>query len=255
MGPNINTFNREKYPLADAAGNFYFSSDGYQGLGGLDICVALNDHGAWTKAIPMKYPFNSSSDDFGIVFLKDGKTGYITSNRYLDGQGDDNILYFNLLRDKVDSDLVTSVYTIGYKPQLHEIIAAKPTIATQPLIVATSQPTDILIYFDLNKSGIRPDAITHIDSVIHYMNEYPDLTLSIGGHCDSRGTPAYNIDLSRHRSEAALHYLRDKGISTNRMLGKGYGSTQLANHCDKGVNCTDQEYQLSRRVDFHFERK
>ncbi|MDP3461615.1 MAG: OmpA family protein [Bacteroidales bacterium] len=112
MGPNINTFNREKFPSMDAEGNFYFASDGYQGFGGLDICVALKNGNAFDKARPMKYPFNSYTDDFSITFLESGKTGYIASNRYEGGQGDDDIYYFNLK----DSDVVTSVYTIGYRP-------------------------------------------------------------------------------------------------------------------------------------------
>ncbi len=117
MGPNINTFNTEKYPSMDALGNFYFSSDGYQGFGGLDICVALHKNGDFEKAIPMKYPFNSFTNDFGIVFLKDGKSGYFTSNRYEGGKGDDDIYYFDLKRDNIDKDLAIPIYTIGYRPK------------------------------------------------------------------------------------------------------------------------------------------
>ncbi len=115
MGPNINTFNTEKYPNFDADGNFYFASDGYQGFGGMDICVALNKNNTLQKAIPMKYPFNSFTNDFGIVFLPDGKSGYFTSNR-LGGQGDDDIYYFDLKRDPVNKDLIVPIYTIGYRP-------------------------------------------------------------------------------------------------------------------------------------------
>jgi outer membrane protein OmpA-like peptidoglycan-associated protein/tetratricopeptide (TPR) repeat protein len=115
MGPHINTFNREKFPNLDAAGNFYFSSDGYQGLGGTDICVALNSNGVFGKAVPMKYPINSRTDDFGITFLEDQQTGYITSNRNEGGKGNDDMLYFSLLNNKVDSTLLTSLYTIGYE--------------------------------------------------------------------------------------------------------------------------------------------
>lgn len=117
MGPNINTFNTEKYPNMDADGNFYFSSDGYQGFGGMDICIALIKNGAFEKAIPMKYPFNSFTNDFGIVFLKDGESGYFTSNRYDDGKGDDDIYYFDLKRDNVDKDLIIPIYIIGYRPK------------------------------------------------------------------------------------------------------------------------------------------
>ncbi len=256
MGPNINTFNREKYPVMDAEGNFYFSSDGYQGFGGLDICVALNNNGTLAKAIPLKCPINSSADDFGIVFLKDGKTGYLTSNRNGGGQGDDDIYYFDLLRNKVDKNLITSIYTIGYKPAAPKVIEPVPVIVAEaPIIIKALPESDILIYFDLDKSDIRPDAIIHLDSVINYMTESKDVTLLIDGHCDSRGTSEYNMDLSRNRCNSALRYLNSKGVSLKRMICKGYGFSQLVNNCGKGTKCTDQEHQLNRNVYFHFQKK
>ena len=254
MGPNVNTFNREKYPAMDAAGNLYFSSDGYQGFGGSDICVALNNNGTFAKAIPLKYPINSSGDDFGIVFLKDGKTGYLTSNRFEGGQGDDDIYYFDLLTNNVDKGLATSVYTIGYRPKVPKATPSAPVIALKVPIIA-SKPADILIYFDLDKFDIRHDAIIHLDSVIAYMNDAKDVTLQIGGHCDSRGTSAYNLKLSRHRTNAALRYLVKEGINVKRMICTGYGSSQLVNRCEKGVQCSTDEHQLNRSVNFHFEEK
>ena len=256
MGPDVNTFNREKYPALDAKGNFYFSSDGYQGFGGLDICVALNNNGVLAKAIPLKYPINSSANDFGIVFLKDGKTGYITSNRLEGGKGDEDIYYFDLSGENVAKDLVTSVYTIGYRPVPQEVLAVTPNIVPEPpLLVEAVQPKDIYIYFDFDKSGIRDDAIVHLDSVITYMNEFKDQVLQIGGHCDSRGTTALNLNLSLRRSNAAINYLHNKGISLSRMIGTGYGLTQLVNKCAKGVACTEPEHQLNRSVYFHFKGK
>ena len=256
MGPNVNTFNREKYPAMDAAGNFYFSSDGYQGFGGLDICVALNKNGSFAKAIPLKYPVNSSADDFGIVFLKDGKTGYITSNRGGGRQGDD-IFYFDLTDGKVNKGLSIFVYTIGYRPETHPVLVATAIIIHDhpPVIAEAAAPVDMHIYFDFDKRDIRPDAIIHIDSVINYMNESKNLELLVGGHCDSRGTSGYNMNLSVLRCNAALQYLSNKGISLNRMTATGYGFNQLVNHCEKGVDCTAEEHQLNRSVYFHFEGK
>ncbi len=249
MGPNVNTFNREKYPTMDAKGNFYFSSDGYQGFGGLDICVALNNGGVLAKAIPMKYPINSPADDFGIVFLKEGKTGYITSNRSAAGMGDDDIFYFTLLKDNIDTGLVTSVYTIGYRPKVHESnITPKAIVSIKPVL-----PNDILIHFDFDKSQIRPDAIAHLDSVVRYMNEFPALTLLITGRCDCRGTFDYNIDLAERRGEAALRYLTDNGIKANRMTSEGYGINNRPNRCEKGVNYSDPEHQVNRRAYCHFQ--
>jgi outer membrane protein OmpA-like peptidoglycan-associated protein len=250
MGPNINTFNREKYPYMDAHGNFYFSSDGYQGFGGLDICVALSAGGTFTKAIPMKYPFNSPADDFGFIVLNDGKAGYITSTRYSDGLGDDDIYYFNLLRDRVDTGLQTSVYTIGYRPKVRKTEITN-TIAEKPKNPAPKLQ-DIVIFFDYDESYIRSDAIVHLDSVINLMHTFPTLTLLITGNCDCRGTSAYNRGLAIRRSDAALRYLNEKGISISRMTGEGYGVHRVPAKCEEGVYYSYNEHQLNRTVSLHF---
>jgi outer membrane protein OmpA-like peptidoglycan-associated protein/tetratricopeptide (TPR) repeat protein len=244
MGPNVNTFNREKYPALDAKGNFYFSSDGYQGFGGLDICVALNNNGVLAKAIPMKSPINSPADDFGIMFLKEGKTGYITSNRAAAGMGDDDIFHFTLLTDNIDTDLVTSAYTIGYRPKVQKSnIAPRENVSIKPVL-----PNDILILFDFDRSQIRPDAIAHLDSVVRYMNEFPGLTLLVTGRCDCRGTSDYNLDLAERRGEATLRYLNDNGIKASRMKSEGYGINNRPNRCENGVSYSDTEHQVNRRA-------
>ncbi|MDZ4756844.1 MAG: OmpA family protein [Bacteroidota bacterium] len=264
MGSNINTFNREKYPSMDSAGNFYFASNGYQGLGGMDVCVALNNNGRLEKAKPMKYPFNSTADDNGIIFLKSGKTGYITSNRNTSGNGEDDILYFDLNREDLDSDFVTSIYTIGYRPKPPvEVLAVVPV--EEPIIVKANldqivkvkapMPINGIIYFDFDKYDIRPDAISYLDSVVNYMKEFPDMKLIVGGHCDSRGTPEYNIVLSNDRHAAAVRYLNKKGVGKKRMVATGYGLSQVVNRCVQGVECSDAEDQMNRRVEFHFEGK
>ncbi len=160
MGPNINTFNREKFPYIDNAGNFYFSSDGYQGFGGMDICVALNQNGTLQKAIPMKYPFNSYSDDYGIMFIEDGKTGYFSSNREAGGIGDDDIFYFDLKGRDMPEDLVASVYTIGYLPKLQDLevqfVVNSPKNVLGERRVRETFPLRNYVFFDLGSTEI-PD--------------------------------------------------------------------------------------------------
>jgi outer membrane protein OmpA-like peptidoglycan-associated protein len=261
MGASINTFNREKFPSIAADGNFYFASDGYQGFGGLDICVALNTGGAFAKAIPMKYPFNSFTDDYAIMFLKDGKTGYISSNRYVGGLGDDDIFYFDLPHSTVDSSLHTSMYTIGYqrKPPIEVLATKTPETADTviaaivPQTVKKSVPFELRVYFDFDKFNIRADAVNRLDSVVSYMKASPEMKLVIGGHCDNKGTPEYNMILSNHRDDAVVKYLKAKGINSKRIVATGYGLTQMVNRCLPGVECSDVEEQLNRRVEFYFE--
>lgn len=95
MGPQINTPDDEMFPFIHPDGILYFSSNGHVGMGGLDIFKATEkDDNNWTVE-NMKYPINSSSDDFGIIFETEMERGYFSSNRP-GGRGGDDIYQFSL---------------------------------------------------------------------------------------------------------------------------------------------------------------
>lgn len=342
LGPNINTAMKEAFPMIDSAGNLYFSSNGYLGFGGLDICVAKKTAGAdptvFNHAEVLKYPFNTTANDYGIMFIKNGRSGYLSSNRQ-GGMGDDDLYYFDLARDHVKAELVSSHYVIGYRPfndmeatvhvnvtfvdsrtnmpvdsgkfwrvntktqkydevnftrgktsfdvpeksliklnvlsrfyDLYEdslnvpnyfsdttinlVLALRRTPVKEKIIVMKAETNKLKrgkadqALFDFNKWNIRPDARIHLDSVVMYMEEYPDAVVEISAHTDSRGTAKYNDDLSEKRAQAALNYLSSKGITMDRMHAKGFGFNRLLNKCEKGVKCTEEEHQANRRVEF-----
>lgn len=82
LGPTINTEGEEMFPYFSPDGTFYFSSDGHEGLGGLDIFAAtfVNDSTGW-EVRNLLQPINSRFDDFGITMAKGGEWGYFSSNR------------------------------------------------------------------------------------------------------------------------------------------------------------------------------
>ena len=91
MGPAINTPGDEMFPFIHPDGTLYFSSNGHPGMGGLDIFKAVETNSGW-KVENMKYPINSSSDDFSICFEAEMERGYFCSNR--SPRGDDDIYQF-----------------------------------------------------------------------------------------------------------------------------------------------------------------
>lgn len=259
MGPNVNTFNREKFPTLDSIGNLYFASDGYQGFGGMDICVSKKTGTYYEKAIPMKTPINSADDDYGILFTQHEKAGYISSNRELNNKGDADIFYFDITKDDLDENLLVSNYTIGYVKKL-----STPTKAVAPVMaVVPVKPKpqafnpyrleQHFIYFDFDKSTLRDQAKLYLDSIVVYMKENPTSSIIITGHCDERGTAKYNLNLSNKRSKVTYQYLTNKGIKKERIDAKGYGLTRMVNKCEDGVICTEAEHQMNRRVEFYFE--
>ena len=107
------------------------------------------------------------------------------------------------------------------------------------------------IYFDFDKSNIRPDAAKELDKVVQVMNEYPDLLIDAGSHTDSRGKDAYNMKLSERRAKSTVDYIVSKGIDANRLTHQGYGESQLVNNCSNGVKCSEEEHELNRRTEFY----
>lgn len=107
------------------------------------------------------------------------------------------------------------------------------------------------IYFDLNKSNIRPDAQLELNKVIAFMEQFPNSKIDVRSHTDNRASDAYNMALSQRRNKATLNYLMDKGgISADRLTGKGYGESQLINKCPTINSCTEGEHQINRRSEF-----
>jgi len=106
------------------------------------------------------------------------------------------------------------------------------------------------IYFDLDKSEIRPDAAIELEKVVRIMQKYPKIKISLGSHTDSRAPDAYNQSLSERRAKSSLEWIIDKGIEASRITGQGYGETQLVNKCSNGVRCSEAEHQLNRRTEF-----
>jgi len=96
-GNEINTPGKEMFPTIGADGTLYFSSDGHPGMGGLDIFAATGSAADWKNIRNLKYPLNSSQDDFGIIFDKTGEAGYLSSNRE-STDGTDDILAFKYVR-------------------------------------------------------------------------------------------------------------------------------------------------------------
>lgn len=95
LGPEINTPKNEVFPFSHESGTLFFSSNGHQGLGELDLfMIDLSDR-KWGRVINLGLPFNSEKDDLGLVLRPDGTRGYFTSNRQKDNRGQDDIFLFD----------------------------------------------------------------------------------------------------------------------------------------------------------------
>ena len=92
LGIPVNTPGDEMFPTFRPNGDLYFSSDGHEGMGGLDIYIAHPTASGWTIVHP-GYPLNSMGDDFGMTFEGNKNRGFFSSNRG-DAHGWDHIYSF-----------------------------------------------------------------------------------------------------------------------------------------------------------------
>ncbi|PLX02503.1 MAG: hypothetical protein C0595_10490 [Marinilabiliales bacterium] len=94
IGDVVNTPGDEMFPFLRNDTILYFASDGHGGMGGLDIFMTTIDTaGKWGEPVNLKYPINSSYDDYAIIFHPEEEYGYLSSNRK-GSRGEDDIWYF-----------------------------------------------------------------------------------------------------------------------------------------------------------------
>jgi outer membrane protein OmpA-like peptidoglycan-associated protein len=105
-----------------------------------------------------------------------------------------------------------------------------------------------MVLYDYNKWDLRPESIIELDKLVKYMKSN-DLKVELSSHTDSRGEDVYNEWLSQQRSNSCVNYIISKGISSTRIIAKGYGEYRLKNRCANEVECTEEEHQQNRRTE------
>ena len=121
LGEPINTPGDEMFPTFRPNGDFYFSSDGHPGFGGLDIFIAtVGEDGKYHLSHP-GYPLNSQGDDFGMTFKGQLNQGFFSSNRG-DGRGWDHIYSF------YNPEIVQTIRGWIYEQDGYELTAGEARI-------------------------------------------------------------------------------------------------------------------------------
>jgi peptidoglycan-associated lipoprotein len=129
--------------------------------------------------------------------------------------------------------------------------SARITVATAS--PATAEPTlDELFtrevrdaYFDFNKADIRSDARAALGKTADFLRNYPQMRVTVEGHCDERGSTEYNLALGDRRASAVKQYLISLGISADRINTVSFGKEKP--FC---LQSTEDCYQQNRRGHF-----
>lgn len=143
-------------------------------------------------------------------------------------------------------------------PQVVEEPEPEPEVRTDTVIVEQPAPegptrtTDASVitapvFFDLDRSEIRPDARSVLELKLAWLQANPDLRLQLAGHADERGTSPYNQALGMRRSRAIESFLLQRGVSAGALTTQSLGDTRLT--C-MDQSPTEQCHQSNRRVNF-----
>lgn len=119
----------------------------------------------------------------------------------------------------------------------------------------TATPANLLaiknIYFDFDKYNLRSDALAELENLKKLLGNYPDATVELSGHTDTKGTYEYNKVLSLNRARAAYDWLIANGISKDRIKYTYYSFSKPA-AANTNADGSDNEAgrALNRRVEF-----
>jgi len=101
------------------------------------------------------------------------------------------------------------------------------------------------VYFDFDKYELRPDARERLAKNADFMKDHSEMTFTIEGHCDERGTNEYNMALGDRRAHATQSYLMSLGVSASRLTLISYGEESPVCN-DSSESC----WSRNRRANF-----
>jgi peptidoglycan-associated lipoprotein len=122
---------------------------------------------------------------------------------------------------------------------------ARATSTVNVQVVRPAQKTYTFedVHFDFDRYNLKPEAVKILDEAITTLRDNPDLRVTIEGHCDSMGTPEYNLALGERRANAVRDYLASRGVTATRMETVSYGEER-----PKADNSTEEGRALNRRA-------
>jgi len=106
------------------------------------------------------------------------------------------------------------------------------------------------IFYDYDKATLRPESVSSLDSVIHFLQDNPSITVEIYSYTDSKGRDEYNMALSQRRAQSVLDYLEKGGIDRNRLTAKGFGAKNAVAPNSVDGKDNPEGRQLNRRTEF-----
>ncbi len=106
------------------------------------------------------------------------------------------------------------------------------------------------IFFDFDRSTLRPESFPELNRLTTMMADRPSLEVEVSGHADATGTAEYNMGLSRRRAQSVVNYLVKQGTQEERIKVSYFGESKPV-----AANATLEGRRKNRRVEFSIIRK
>ena len=121
--------------------------------------------------------------------------------------------------------------------------------ALQPIesIITESEVLLKSIYFEFDKHNITQEGAFELDKLVQVLKANDKMVIMVKAHADNRGSDAYNMALSDRRAKATVQYVISRGVSKDRISGKGYGESEPKVVCEP---CTEEQHAMNRRSEF-----
>ncbi|MFK7900294.1 MAG: OmpA family protein, partial [Cyclobacteriaceae bacterium] len=264
LGMPINTPEHDLFYVVAGDGEYaYFNSVQEGGYGGEDIYrIKLKDkqkekRQKLKKEITGKQEVEEKivvivKDDQGEVLENVEVVLYNKGNREISNlfHTNENNHYVFTQEIKHLSDIKIHVVKEGYLPNT-EIFTVKERAKeheytlTMDRVEKGARMSINAFHFQINSDKLLPESYIEIKKLVTFMKSHPDVVARLEGHTDNVGSAKYNEQLSKKRAEAVKHYMKGKGISSERMVVIGFGESQPI-----GDNNTKEGRYINRRLEF-----
>lgn len=177
-------------------------------VAGADVILKDASGKTWktTTDTEGRYVFDAGSETYEGLAVITNKELYIEKSSSFNVENTD------------ESDLMTDKLT-NADLCMEKIPEKKPE---EPLVIKAENV--VTVYFDFDKSALKPEVVDRLDSIYTVMVENPSATIQISGYTDGLGSGEYNKKLSDRRARACADYLVQKGIETGRITFVSFGA-------------------------------
>jgi outer membrane protein OmpA-like peptidoglycan-associated protein/tetratricopeptide (TPR) repeat protein len=252
----INSTEDDTYFILSSDGIFgYFSSNKNIGLGDADIYrfkmpdknikdpVFRVDSVTFTlinkdslNKNPNEYTFNINITDkeTGQLIEADVQVIDTEDDKLLDESISKKGLYDKKLTFTNKTKLVVSIKKEGYlfqdisikiDPESKQNRTLTRTITMEKPVVGSKYVLRNL-YYDFDKADLRKESHTELNNLLRLLQDSPNMKIEIGSHTDDLGSKEYNYSLSQRRAQSVVNWLIEKGVSSSRLVPKGYGEDE-----------------------------